>query len=387
VGPTGGKSWIFRYRSGRKQTDLGLGPYPDISLADARLRAAVQRRLRLDGKDPLLTRRAEREQAATDAAKTLTFRECAEGYIAAHRPGWRNATHAKQWPSTMVNYVYPVFGDLPVQAVDVALVMKALEPIWPLKAETASRVRGRIERVLDWATARGYRAGENPARWRGHLENLFPKRSKVRPVEHHPALPYSEIGAFIAELRRQEGTASRALEFLILTATRAGEVIGARWDEFNLAERLWTIPAGRMKGGREHRVPLAHATLAIVKAMAETRQSELVFAGRDAVRPLASVSMLRIARHLGRNDLTAHGFRSTFRDWAAERTTFPAEVAEMALAHVVSDKVEAAYRRGDLFEKRRQLAEAWARFCDTPAQSGKVVPIRRASRAKQHGDG
>ncbi len=268
-----------------------------------------------------------------------------------------------------------MFGDLPVAAVDTALVTKAIEPVWTLKPETASRVRGRIESVLDWAKARGYRAGDNPARWRGHLDNLLPARSKVRRVEHHAALPYGEAAAFMAELRRQEGMAARALEFAILTAARTSEVLGARWGEINIAERLWTVPGERMKAGREHRVPLSDAAMAIIEAMAERRQGEFVFAGARG-GTLSNMAMLMLLRRMGRGDLTAHGFRSTFRDWAAERTNFPADVAEMALAHTVADKVEAAYRRGDLFAKRRQLAEAWARFCDAPAAAGQVVPLR-----------
>jgi hypothetical protein len=227
IGPTGSKSWIYRYRSGERQHDLGLGPYPDISLAEARERATEQRKLRLNGHDPLVVRRATRDQARLAAAKAMTFRQCADGYIAAHRAGWRNAVHAGTWPQSLRDYVYPVFGDLPAQTVDVGLVMKALEPIWTVKPETASRVRGRIERVLDWATARGYRTGENPARWRGHLENLLPAPRKVQRVEHHPALPYPQIAAFMTDLRKLEGMAARALEFLILTAARSGEVIEA----------------------------------------------------------------------------------------------------------------------------------------------------------------
>jgi integrase len=312
----------------------------------------------------------------------MTFREGAETYIAAHKAGWKNPKHAAQWPATLATYVYPVFGDLPVQAIDTGLVMKALEPIWTAKPETATRVRGRIESVIDWATARGYRQGENPARWRGHLENLFPKKSKVRRVEHHPALPYDEIGAFTASLRGQGGIGARALEFLILTAARTGEVIGARWDEFDLAQKVWTVPAERMKAGKEHRVPLSAPALAIVEAMRETRESEFVFPGGKRGKPLSNMAMLKLLKRMGRDDLTAHGFRSSFRDWAAESTGFPSEVVEMALAHMVGDKVEAAYRRGDLFAKRRQLMEAWARYCEARRVSGDVVNLSAASRAR-----
>jgi integrase len=310
----------------------------------------------------------------------MTFKACAEAYMAAHQAGWRNPKHRAQWTATLNTYVYSHFGDLPVQAVDVGLVMKAVEPIWTEKPETASRVRGRIEAVLDWATARGYRKGENPARWRGHLENLLPARSKVRRVEHHAALPYQEIGGFMAALCTQESVAARAFEFLILTAARTGEVIGARWDEFDLGERLWTVPGERMKAGREHRVPLSARAVEITQEMKAQQQDgqAFVFPGAKG-GALSNMALLMTLRRMGHADLTAHGFRSTFRDWAAERTNFPAEVAEMALAHTVSDKVEAAYRRGDLFQKRRQITEAWARFCSTAALAGaKVLAIGAA---------
>jgi integrase len=376
IGPSGAKSWIYRYRADGRRHDLGLGPYPDISLADARERATEQRKLRLNGHDPLLTRRAGRDAARLAAAKAMTFKACAEAYIAAHAAGWRNPKHRWQWGASLASYVYPSFGDLPVQAVDVGLVMKAVEPLWNTKSETASRVRGRIESVLDWATARGYRSGDNPARWRGHLENLLPKRSAVRRVEHHAALPYPEIAAFMAQLRRQEGITARALEFLILTAGRTSEVIGAKWGEFDLAERLWTVPGERMKSGREHRVPLSDAALAIFGAPGDPDQ--FVFPGGKG-GGLSNMALLMTLRRMGHADLTAHGFRSTFRDWAAERTSFATEVAEMALAHVVGSKVEAAYRRGDLFQKRRQIMQAWARFCAArTAPSAEVVAMGAA---------
>jgi integrase len=255
--------------------------------------------------------------------------------------------------------------------------VKVLEPIWTEKPETASRVRGRIEAILDWATARGYRQGENPARWRGHIENLLPKKSKVRRVEHHAALPYPETAAFMVELRQQDGVAARALEFAILTAARTGEVIGGRWDEIDFAERLWTVPAERMKAGKEHRVPLSDAAMTILQTLRDTREGDFIFPGNWAGRPISNMAMLMLLRRMGRSDLTAHGFRSSFRDWAAECTTFPAEVAEMALAHVVGDKVEAAYRRGDLFQKRRAIMDAWSKSCATPPTGGRVVPLLR----------
>jgi integrase len=379
VGPNGAKSWVFRFREAGRLREMGLGPLHTIGLAEAREKARECRRERLDGIDPIEARKATRTQAKLEAAKAMTFRECAERYIASHKAGWRNPKHAAQWPSTLETYVYPVIGSLPVQAIDTGLVMKAIEPIWTVKPETASRVRGRIESVLDWATARGFRKGENPARWRGHLENLLPKKTKIRRVEHHAALPYNELPAFTAGLRRQEGIAARALEFTILTAARTGEVIGAKWSEINFAERLWTVPAERMKAGKEHRVPLSDATIGILEDMqGAIRQGDYVFPGAKSRRPLSNMAFLMLLRRMGRGDLTAHGFRSTFADWCSERTSFPAEVREMALAHAVSDKVEAAYRRGDLFQKRRQLMDAWARYCAAPAVAGDVVTFAAA---------
>jgi integrase len=391
VSKSGARSWIFRWKRDGRLHDMGLGPCHTISLAEARDKALACRKLKLDGRDPIEERRAQRQASKLESARAMTFRQCGEAYIAAHRAGWKNDKHAAQWPSTLQTYVYPIFGALPVQTVDVGLVMKALEhnvgdggepsaSLWNAKPETASRVRGRIESVLDWATARGYRQGENPARWRGHLENLLPKKSKVRRVEHHAALPYPEMAVFMAELRRHEGIAARALEFAILTAARTGEVIGATWAEIDLEGCLWTIQAERMKAGREYRVPLSETAVAILRTMAEARSGKHVFPGARDNRPLSQMAMLMLLRRMGRDGLTVHGFRSAFSDWAMEQTNFQREVREMALAHTVGDKVEAAYRRGDLFEKRRQLAESWTRYCEVPAATGgdKVVPIRTA---------
>ena len=363
-----GRSWVFRYRVAGKLREMGLGSEHSISLADARQAAAECRKLRLRGSDPIEVRRQERTQAKLGAA-SMTFRQCAERYIAAHQAGWRNAKHTSQWRNTLATYAFPVFGDLPVQAIDVGLVMKVVEPLWPTKTETASRLRGRIENVLDWALARGYRQGDNPARWRGHLDNLLPRRSRVQKVEHHAALSYDEVGAFIEVLQRQEGVAAMALEFCILTATRTSETIGARWQEVDLGEAIWMIPADRIKAGKEHRVPLSKPAVAILQKLAVARSSDFVFPGGKPGRPLSNMALLALLRRMERPDLTVHGFRSAFRDWAAERTNFPREVCEMALAHTIGDKVEAAYRRGDLFSKRRQLMEAWARYCLTPSQT------------------
>jgi integrase len=375
VTANGAKSWIYRFMLDGRPREMGLGPANSIPLAEARQRTAEYRRMRADGIDPIAARKTEQDRKKLDAAKAVTFDACAARYIEAHESRWRNAKHRDQWRNTLSTYASPVLGSLPVQAVDVGLVMKALEPIWQTKPETANRLRGRIEAVLDWARVRGYRQGENPARWRGHLDKLLPARSKIRDVEHHAALPYDEIGDFLAALRGQEAIAAWALEFLILTAARTGELIGARWEEVDFDEKVWTVPATRMKSGREHRVPLVPAAVAVLEKMKECRESEFVFPGGKRGRPLSNMAMLKLLGRMGRGDLTAHGFRSTFRDWAAERTNFPREVAEAALAHTLGDKVEAAYRRGDLFQKRRQLMDAWARFCSTAKSPAEVVAI------------
>jgi integrase len=379
VSPSGTKSWVFRFKEAGKLRVMGLGPLHTVGLADARQKAHECRRLRLEGKDPIEERKVGRTAARLEAAKAITFKECAENYIEAKKVGWRNPKHTDQWPATLGTYVYPHFGGLPVQSIDVALVLKALEPIWTTKPETATRVRGRIESVIDWATARGYRKGDNPARWRGHLENLLANRNNVRRVAHHAALAYAEIGTFMIELRKQEGIGPRALEFAILTAARTGEVIGAKWTELNVLDWLWIVPAERMKAGKEHRVPLSQPAIAILEKMQAIRLNNYVFPGGRRGQPLSGMAMLMLLRRMGNRDVTVHGFRSTFRDWAAECTAFPAEVAEMALAHAVGDKVEAAYRRGDLFQKRRQIMEAWARFCLVPATLGEVLPLRASA--------
>jgi integrase len=275
VGPTGAKSWIYRYMADGKRHDMGLGPLNALSLAEARAKAAELRRMRVDGSDPLRTREAQQAAVKLEAAKAMSFKQCAESYIQAHATGWKNAKHAAQWGSTLETYAYPVLGGLPVQGIETGLIMQVLEPIWATKAETASRVRGRIEAILDWATTRGYRQGENPARWRGHLNNLLPKRSKVAKVEHHAALPYAEMAEFMAALRKQEGMGTRALEFAILTAARTGEVIGTQWDEIDLTAAVWTIPGDRMKAGREHRIPLTDRAVAILKEMVVHRRGRV----------------------------------------------------------------------------------------------------------------
>jgi integrase len=372
------KSWIFRFTLRGKAREMGLGSVADMPLAEARERAGACRRQLRDGIDPIEQRKVERARAVLADAKALPFKACAEAYIASHRSGWKSAKHAEQWTNTLTTYTYPILGTLPVQAVDVGLVMKVLESIWTVKPETASRLRRRIESVLDWATARGYRQGDNPARWRGHLENLLPKRSKVQKVKHHPALPYAEVGAFMASLRNKEGIVARALEFTILTVARTSETIGAPWPEIDLENDMWTVPADRIKADNEHRVPLSAPAVALLKRLRKETDGEFIFPGGKPGRPLSDRAMLSLLERMGRDDITVHGFRSTFRDWAAEQTSYPNEVAEMALSHVVGDKVEAAYRRGDLFEKRQRLMAEWARYCGTIHKAGKVVPLRRS---------
>ena len=370
------RSWIFRYHRDGKSREMGLGSLNAVGLADARLKAAECRRLLADGIDPIAARDAERFQRAVEDARAITFDDCADAFIKAHSSGWKNQKHIAQWKATLKTYVRPVFGSLPVQAVDVALVMQVLEPIWTTKSETAARIRGRIESVLNWAKARGYRTGENPAQWRGHLDNLLPARSKIAKTKHHAALPYDQIPQFMDALRRQDGVAPRALEFAILTAARTGEIIGARWNEIDVATKVWTVPATRMKNGREHRVPLSAGALAALDKIDKGGPDDFVFTGRKKSQ-LSNMALLMLLRRTGHVSLTTHGFRSTFRDWVAERTNFPGEVAEMALAHSVGDKVEAAYRRSDLFEKRGRLMAEWTKFCAGGKSAATVVSIGR----------
>jgi integrase len=309
----------------------------------------------------------------------ITFKQCAESHIKAHRVSWRNAAHASQWESTLRAYSYPHIGALSVQAIDTSLVMKVLEPIWTAKPETASRLRGRIETILNWAKVRGYRDGENPARWKGHLDHLLPAKSKVRRVQHHAAMPYSQLPEFMAALRDQGRIGARALEFLILTAARTGEVIGARWCEIDLKNKLWTVPAQRMKAGKDHRVPLCTRAVAVLQAIKlQTADADtFVFTGSKLQKPQSNMVFLMLLRRMKLGHLTAHGFRATFKTWATERTNFPREVIEAALAHVAGNKVEAAYQRGDVFDKRRRLMTAWSDYCGgKPATVSNVVSIR-----------
>jgi integrase len=366
VSPTGAKSWVFRYKRDGRTRWMGLGSASTFSLAEARERALEQRKLHEDHRDPIDERDAERRQRKIEQAKQVTFGQCAEQYLATHEIAWGNETHRAQWRMTLTKYCASI-ADMPVKDVDTDAVLRALTPLWTKRTETAKRLRGRIERVLSWAKGRGLRQGENPARWAGHLDEMLASPAKIAKAQHHPALPYTEIAAFMAELRERDSLSARALEFLILTAARTGEVIGATWDEIDPDEKTWTIPATRMKSGKEHRVPLSDRAMEILKGL--PHKGSRVF-------PLSNMAMLEMMRGM-RPGYVPHGFRSTFRDWAAERTNYANHVVEQALAHVIGNKVEAAYRRGDLFEKRRRLMGDWAKYCARPSESGVIVALSR----------
>lgn len=371
------RSWVLRFTApnGRRR-EMGLGSVLLVDLAAARELALSARKQAVDGEDPIVARDAAKNARIVERPQAMTFRRCAEAYIAAHEQDWKNAKHRWQWRSTLEKHIYPVFGDLDVAAVDDALVMRALDPIWQTKNETASRLRGRIEAILDWAKVRGLRTGENPARWRGHLQKALPAPRKAQRIQHHPALAYAEIPAFMAKLRAKDGVSARALEFTILTAARTGETIGAVWDEIDLDAGIWTIPAARMKAGKEHRVPLSDRAVEILRERSASGATGPVFTNAQRRSPLSNMAQLMLLRRLTRAGLTVHGFRSTFRDWAAEQTDVPREVAEAALAHALEDKVEAAYRRSDLFEKRRALMAAWGQCCAAQSQPGDLASIK-----------
>lgn len=360
----GSKSWILRYTMAGRERWTGLGPYPDVSLAEARDKAMAWRKQVREGVDPMKVKQEAMATARAEQAKKVTFAWCAAQYIESHRAGWKNAKHAEQWVSTLAMYAEPVMGNMDVALVETEHVVRVLEPIWNSKPETASRLRGRIDSILGWASARRLRSGDNPARWKGHLDSLFPARTKVSRTRHFAALPWKDMRPFMTSLEAQAGVGALALRFTILTAARSGEVRGMVWDEVDLSARLWVVPAERMKAGREHRIPLSDAAVALLR-----QQEQVLLAGTNVVfpsvrdhKPLSDMTLTAVLRRMQRNDLTVHGFRSTFRDWAAEATDYPQEMAEMALAHVVSNKVEAAYRRGDMLEKRREMMQKWAEF-------------------------
>lgn len=377
VTPTGAKTWVLRVMVGTRRRHIGLGGYPETTLAMAHEKARQARAQIVDGINPIEQRKAARSTLMAAQAKELTFEQCATAFIGAKESEWSNVKHAQQWRNTLATYAYPVMGGLLVRDVALPHVLAVLEPIWATKTETATRLRGRIESVLDWATTRQYRDGLNPARWQGHLDTLLPAPSKVSKVEHHAALSTVEVGAFMARLRHQAGTGAKALEFVILTAARSGEVRGATWSEIDMDAAVWTIPASRMKAGREHRVPLSGPAMKLLKSLPRIEGSDLVFCAPRGGE-LSDMTLTACMRRM-QVDAVPHGFRSTFRDWASERTNYPRDVAEMALAHSIGDKVEAAYRRGDLFEKRRRMMRDWAAFLGKVETPGVVIPMNKTA--------
>ena len=378
---TGARSWLLRVVIAGRRREMGLGNFPGVTLADARQKARDARELIRQGIDPVERQHAAQSALRAAVAAAWTFDECANGYIAAHESGWKNIKHGQQFKNTLQQYASPVMGPLLARDIKLAHVLQVLEPIWKTKTETATRVRSRIELVLDWATVRGYREGLNPARWRGHLDNLLVAPSKVTKVVHHPALPVGEVGAFMARLRAAEGMGALALQFAILTAARSGEVRGATLAEIDKKAKMWIIPSSRMKADREHRVPLSDPAMALLKKAAALPRlaTDLLFPAPRG----GALSDMTLTAVLRRMNVAAvpHGFRSTFRDWAAERTNYPNEVAEMALAHAVGNAVEAAYRRGDLLEKRRLMMTDWAQFLAVPSVQAKVVHLGKSKRA------
>ena len=361
VMPSGSRAWVLRVVVAGKRREYGLGGFPTVTLASARERAKAMLDQLFAGVDPAETKKQAKSALAAQRARAVNFKSIAEQYIAQHEAGWKNAKHAAQWTSTLETYVYPICGHMVTSDINTATVLRVLEPIWVEKTETASRLRGRIEAVLDYATAKGLREGPNPARWKGNLALTLPAKRKISPVEHHPAVPVKGMPKFFKLLQQREGTAARALEFLALTAARSSEVRGAQWSEIDLAKRVWTVPAERMKAKREHRVPLSTQAITLLKTLPSKKTGGLVFPGSKATAKLSDMSLTAVMRRMEMNAVP-HGLRSSFRDWVGEETSFPREVAEMALAHAVGNAVEAAYRRGDLFEKRRLMMQDWATY-------------------------
>lgn len=386
---SGAKSWLFRFMIAGKAHGMGLGPTHTVSLAEARQKALVSRKLILDGINPLAAKKQDQIATALANARMMTFDQCAEAYISAHKASWKSEKHGDQWTNTLKTYASPIFGNMSVAEVDTALVVKCLTPIWEAKTETASRLRGRIESIIGWATTSGYRKGENPARWKGHLDNLLATISKASRTKHHPSLPWQRMNDFVTHLRTRAGVSARALEFAILTACRSGEVRGARWTEFDLAKKVWTIPPERMKAHREHQVPLSDAAMTLLKEI--PKNGELVFSGIKG-QELSDMSLTAVIRHMNEgnrptwvdingNGITVHGFRSSFRMWAAETTNYPREVAEHALAHQLPDAVERAYQRGSQFAKRVDLMAGWAAYCEKVLEQ---LDLSSTSSAMEH---
>ena len=382
IDDAGGSSWILRAMVNGQRRDMGLGGFPDVTLAQAREKARAARALIDAGDDPIQARQEARSASVAAKARVRTFDQCVEAFMTAKSGEWKNAKHKAQWQSTLDTYVTPIFGKVLVRAVDVTLVLTVLEPIWASKTETASRLRGRIETILDWATARGYRTGENPARWRGHLDQLLAKPRKIKQVKHHPAIPVDSIATFMADLSAVEGSSAQALRFAVLTAARSGEVRGARWPEIDMEAKVWTVPAERMKAKKEHRVPLSTQAMKLLKKLPRFEEHDLLFPGRKSDAPLSDMSLTTSMRRLGYKDAAGdlcvpHGCRSTFRDWAGDRSNWPREMAETALAHALDSAVEAAYRRGDMLTKRARMMQDWADFCLPPVKREPVKGLVR----------
>lgn len=362
----GHRGWVLRIMVGEQRRDIGLGPFPEIGLAEAREKAREMHKLVRQGTDPLTPKRAQRSALLARHAAEKNFDWCVTEFIKSKSDEWKNPKHRQQWENTLKTYASPHVGNMLVQDVDLQHVLLCLEPIWRTKNETASRLRGRIESVLDWAAVRKYRSGENPARWKGHLDKVLAAPMKIQKVQHHRAMPIDEMPAFMGNLKQRAGVAARALELAILTAARSGEVRGATWSELDMDAKIWTIPAGRMKAGREHRVPLGDAAMKLLKELPQGGPKALVFLGTKDNKALSDMSLTAVMRRMD-VDAVPHGFRSTFRDWAGDRTTFPRDLAEMALAHVIESKTEGAYRRGDAIERRREMMDAWAQFIEGPS--------------------
>lgn len=380
ISKSGTKSWVYRYTFGGKERWHGLGNYSEKnSLLEARRKASECKKLRDEGIDPIEQKKAQEAEQALEDAKSITFKECALKYIESHKSGWKNRKHEQQWRNTLETYVYPEIGDLSVQDVDIGHVLKILEPLWQDKTETASRIRQRIENVLDWAKVRKYRTGENPALWRGHLDKILPKRSKVQKVKHFEAMPYIDVPLYFRELRSKDTLAAKTLAFIILTATRNNEARGAQWEEIDLDNQVWNIPDSRMKADKAHRIPLSGEAIKILKESEPFKQDGYVFPGQGKAKQISEAAILKLLKS-SHPTLTVHGFRSSFRDWCAEMTSYPREVAEAALAHTLKDKTEAAYQRGDLFEKRRKLMDAWTGYCLNGDEKAEVVPIGKKQR-------
>jgi integrase len=380
--PTGARTWILRATVGNRRREMGLGGYPEVSLADARTLARQARQKIRDGIDPIEERRAARAALLAGAANVMTFKGAADAFIATKEVEWKNPKHREQWKATLERYAYPTLGKLSVADIELSHVIGVLQPIWGKIPETASRLRGRIEAVLDWATVSGYRTGLNPARWRGHLDKKLAQPSKLKARQneltgrdgHHAAMPIDDANSFMTKLKSADGMGARALEFAILTAARSGEVRGATWAEIDLEAAVWAVPAGRMKAGKEHRVPLSKAAGDLLKSLPRMAGTDLVFPAARGGK-LSDMALSAVLRRMNL-PATPHGFRSTFRDWVSERTAYPGDMAEMALAHAIGSKVEAAYRRGDMFERRRKMMDDWAAFLMMPKKSGDVVPLR-----------